>query len=146
MLGLLTLSFLGALSSVGLLCMRVALGVIFIAHGGQKLFGLFGGPGLSETIESFEAMGLSPGALWGTLAAAGEFFGGAMVLLGFFTRWGALALATVMAVAIAKVHWAEGFFLPAGIEYCLALLGMSLGLVFAGPGKISADKALFGSE
>lgn len=145
MLGFLTLSFLKGLSSIGLLALRLALGAVFIGHGAQKLFGAFGGPGLSKTIEMFGPM-FSPAWLWGSLAAGGEFFGGVGVLLGLLTRWSALTLAVIMGVAMFKVHWAGGFFLPAGIEYNVALLGMSACLFFTGPGKLSADEAIAGGE
>ncbi len=145
-IGFLTLSFPRSLSSAGFLALRLALGAVFLGHGGQKLFGLFDGPGLAKTIEMFGGTGFTPGWLWGTLAACGEFFGGLGVLLGFLTRWSALSLAVVMSVAIVKVHWSGGFFLPTGFEYCAALLGMSLCLFFAGPGKISVDELLTGGE
>lgn len=146
MMQILTLSFLGGLSSLGLLALRLALGTIFLGHGAQKLFGMFGGPGLSKMIEMFGGMGFSPGWLWGSLTAGGEFFGGLGVLLGCLTRWSALVLAVIMGVAIVKVHWAGGFFLPQGIEYCVALFGLSVGLFFAGPGKFSVDEVISGAE
>jgi putative oxidoreductase len=121
---------------------RLALGVIFIAHGSQKLFGLFGGYGLTATANFFaEKLGMHPAMLWATLAALGEFGGGVLVLLGLCTRFGALNLAIVMSVAMLHVHWGA-FFLPAGIEYTLALLCASLSLMIAGGGKYSVDALL----
>jgi putative oxidoreductase len=119
--------------------LRIALGVIFMAHGGQKLFGWLGGHGLSSTATFFAAkLGLAPGLLWATLAGIGEFGGGVLVLLGLFTRFGALMIAIVMGVAIAKVHWGS-FFLPRGIEFTFALLAAAVALLIAGGGKFSLD-------
>lgn len=117
---------------------RIALGWIFIAHGGQKLFGLWGGPGLQGFAGMFETMGLKPGLLWALLAGCGEFFGGLMVLLGFQARLGALLISTVMAVAIWKVHSSHGFFLSnQGYEYNVAILGCALLILLKGPGQPS---------
>lgn len=122
--------------------LRLALGVIFIAHGAQKLFGWFGGYGLSATANFFaEKLGMNPGMLWATLAALGEFGGGVLVLLGLFTRFGAFNIAVCMAVAMLHVHWGS-FFLPSGIEYTLALFLAALSLIIAGGGKYSADAML----
>lgn len=123
--------------------LRIALGLIFMAHGGQKLFGWFGGHGLQATAGFFEQAGLTPGIFWATLAACGEFFGGLLVLLGFLTRFGALNIAIVMLVAIVKVHW-PAFFAPSGIEYPLVLLCAALALMIAGGGKFSIDAAIAG--
>src|SRR5207302_9033325 len=91
------------------LIVRLTLGVIFFAHGAQKVFGWFGGRGLSATIAGFRQMNIPPSAT--VLAAFVECFGGLAVLVGFLTRPAALGLIAVMLVAIAKVHVAHGFFL-----------------------------------
>ncbi|MFQ5682280.1 MAG: DoxX family protein [Candidatus Binatia bacterium] len=131
------------------LVMRLALGVIFVAHGGQKLFGLWGGVGLSATMETFEKhMGIPP--FLTVIAAASEFFGGLAVLVGFLTRPAALALGTVMLVALFKAHLSHGFFMnwglvPGrghGIEFDIALLALSIALLLTGPGKGSLDSWL----
>ena len=133
----------------GLIFIRLALGVIFMAHGGQKLFGWAGGAGFEGTIQQFEtALGI-PMALT-ILAMVTEFFGGLAVLLGCLTRVAALGLATVMGVAIYKVHYVNGFFLNwsctpnqgHGIEFNVALLGMAAALLFSGAGPLSIDKWL----
>lgn len=134
-------------AEVGPLCLRIALGVIFAAHGAQKLFGWFGGGGLAATGGFFSQIGFQPGVLWAALAGATEFIGGLAVLAGFSTRLAALGLACVMLVAMLKVHLPNGFFMnfamtPGvghGIEYNVALLGGSLALMFGGPGKFSID-------
>ncbi len=131
------------------LAIRVALGVIFIAHGGQKLFGLWGGVGLQATFDTFESnMGIPP---WLTLMAVlAEFFGGLAVLIGLLTRLASVSLGIVMLVAIFTAHLQHGFFMNwnlvrgvgHGIEFNLALLGMSLGLILSGPGQLSLDRLL----
>ncbi len=122
--------------------LRVSLGVIFMAHGAQKLFGGFGGKGLQATAELFATkLGMTPGMLWAALASGGEFFGGLLVLIGLFTRLGALNIAVVMLVAMLRVHWGA-FFMPGGIEYTLALLGSALALLIAGAGPASFDAML----
>lgn len=128
---------------------RLGLATIFIAHGGQKLFGLWGGPGLQTTIEAFERSIGVPSYL--TLIVVGtEFFGGLTVLIGFFTRLAAAGLAIDMVAAIIKVHLMNGFFLnwsitPGkghGYEFNLALLAMSIALLLSGPGKLALDRML----
>ena len=122
--------------------LRIALGVIFMSHGGQKLFGWLGGKGLEGTGAFFAGkLGLTPGIVWATLAGLAEFGGGLLVLLGLFTRLGALAIATVMLVAIFKVHWGA-FFMPTGIEYPFSLLAAAVALLIAGGGKFSLDTLL----
>lgn len=128
----------GRFSSLSLLSIRIGLSWIFIAHGGQKLFGLWGGPGLQGFAGMLESMGMKPGLLWALISSGSEFFGGLMVLLGFYARWGALFIIGVMAVAVATVHAPNGFFLSnKGYEYNVALIAMSLCILFGGPGKFS---------
>lgn len=135
------------LDSAGLVVLRLGLALVFIAHGGQKLFGWFGGAGLEASLAHFEqALGIPMAA--GLLAMVAEFFGGVGVLLGVLTRVAALGLTTVMAVAMFKVHLPHGFFLNwscvpelgHGLEFNLALAAMSLTLVITGPGRFSIDK------
>ena len=77
---------------------------------------------------------MHPGLLWALLAGAAEFGGAVLVLPGLFTRLGALSIAIVMSMAIAKVHWGT-FFMPAGMEYPFSLLGSAVALLIAGGGK-----------
>lgn len=140
---------LGSLAPVFL---RLALGTIFIAHGAQKLFGLFGGTGLTATIELFQKnMDIPP---YLTVVASGtEFFGGIAVLIGLLTRLAATALGCVMVVAMFEAHVRHGFFLnwtlaPGqghGVEFNIALLAMALSLLLTGPGRLALDQR-FGLE
>lgn len=136
--------------AVAPLLIRIPLGLIFLAHGSQKLFGLFGGSGLTSTFRIFEEkMGIPP--IFTLLAIIAEFGGGLGVLSGFLTRLSAAGIASVMAVAIYKVHWVNGFFMNSsclpgkghGIEFTLALFGMALYLVVAGGGKWCIDRLIF---
>lgn len=117
----------------GFLGLRIALGSIFMMHGAQKLFGAFGGHGLSVTMEKM-------GTPLGLLVTIGEFFGGLGILLGILPRFSAASIIVIMVGAIVKVHGKGGFFLPAGFEYCLALIGMAFPIMLAGPGKYSISE------
>lgn len=121
------------------LVIRLALGAIFIAHGAQKLFGVFGGQGIDGVAEMTTGMGFRPAILWAWMLSLTEFFGGLAVLVGLLTRLAALGIFTVMAVAVATVHGRQGFFLPGGFEFNLALMAMALSLVISGAGRISLD-------
>ncbi|MDG2167818.1 MAG: DoxX family protein [Opitutales bacterium] len=119
--------------------LRFILGAIFIGHGAQKLLGWFGGYGLQATAGFFqEQLGLSPGILWAFLASAGELVGGLLLLVGFLARFQGALLSFAMVVAILTAH-NSAFFLPAGMEYTLALLGGSLVFAIGGAGKASID-------
>ena len=130
-------------AGAGALALRVPVGIIFAAHGAQKLFGWFGGYGLDGTGQFFGSVGLNPGYLMALLAGAAEFFGGLALVVGLFVRPAAAALAFAMLVAIFAVHWSKGFFLDkGGYEYALALFAASVSLLFSGGGRFSADAAL----
>ena len=130
------------------LVVRIALGIIFFAHGAQKTFGWFGGPGLSATIQGFRKMNVPPAAT--VLAAFTECFGGLALIIGLLARPSAIGLIGVMLVAIAKVHAQHGFFLnfamtPGrghGYEYNLALLAMALSILIGGAGIFSIDRLI----
>jgi putative oxidoreductase len=126
--------------------LRLALGAVFVAHGAQKVLGLWGGPGLAQFTSGQAPLGLRPAWLWLGAAALAELVGGALVLAGLMTRLGALLLLPVMLVAMFGVHWRGGFFLSnqpmPGIEYTLALAGMALALLISGGGRLSLDEAL----
>lgn len=125
------------------LFLRIPVGIIFIAHGAQKLFGLFGGYGLEGTGQWMASIGLEPGYLLALLAGSAEFFGGIALLIGLFTRPAAAILAVTMLVAIFSVHVANGLFMANnGYEFALALLAICISLVFSGAGKFALDPRL----
>jgi putative oxidoreductase len=125
------------------LALRIPVGIVFVAHGAQKLFGWFGGYGLEGTGQFFGSIGLNPGYLMALLAGAAEFFGGLALIVGVLVRPAAAALAFAMLVAIFAVHLSKGFFLDkGGYEYALALFAASLSLLLSGAGRLSVDRAL----
>jgi putative oxidoreductase len=131
--------------SIGLLMLRLALGTVFIYHGGQKAFGFFGGDGL-EAFAGNAAIKSMPGLppmVWAAMAAYGEFFGGLGVLLGLLTRAAVLPIMASMFVAIAQ-HGRNGLdFLDHGYEYNLVLIGVCTMLLLGGGGLVSADAYVF---
>jgi putative oxidoreductase len=139
----LTQRVLGTDAGFGPLALRIPIGIIFIAHGAQKLFGAFGGYGLEGTGQFMASLGLTPGYLMALLAGRAEFFGGLALLFGVLVRPAAAALAFAMLVAIFSVHFKNGLFMDKnGYEYALALLAASVSLLFSGAGKLSVDAAL----
>jgi putative oxidoreductase len=139
----------GTFASKPLLIVRVFLGVIFFGHGAQKIFGWFGGPGLRGTIAYFkQALGVPPPL--SALAALTELLGGVGMIVGLLVRPAAVGLIIVMLVAIATVHWRNGFFInwslePGkghGLEMNFALIGMALAVLVGGAGAWSIDRYL----
>lgn len=123
--------------------LRLTAGIIYVAHGSQKLFAWFGGHGLEGAAEGMAAIGLSPGYLMALLAGSAEFFGGLLLLAGLMTRPAALVTAFTMVVAIVFVHIDKGLFLAnGGYEFGLALLGISAALAMRGGGSLSLDRLL----
>ena len=130
-------------NSLSGLLMRLSAGVIFAAHGAQKLFGSFGGGGLEGTAQWMASIGLEPGYLMALAAGSAEFFGGIALLLGLLTRPAAFVLAMTMLVAVITVHLPNGLFLSNnGYEFGLALLAITGALVLNGGGKLSLDRLL----
>lgn len=133
---------------VALLAVRLVVGIIFMVHGSQKLFGAFDGPGLSAMVQP-------PPNGMGTLGyfvSVGEFFGGVGLVFGFLSRFSAASLIVIMIGAIAMVHGKNGFFLgkspdstlkDAGFEYCFALIGLLLPILICGPGRLSIAQCCF---
>lgn len=123
---------LDRLQPLALLVLRLALGAVMIAHGYSKVFG-----GLSHTAQMVSNLGL-PGWL-GYFSAAAEFFGGVAVIIGLLTRLAGLGIVINMGVAIAKVHWKNGFTGNGNYQFPLALAAIAFALIFFGAGPIALD-------
>jgi putative oxidoreductase len=135
--------------SLSMLVVRLGAGIVFFAHGAQKVFGWFGGPGLKATIQTFQNyMKIPPAAT--VLAALIECFGGLALIVGLLVRPAAVGLIAVMLVAVVKVHGPNGFFInfagtPGkghGFEFNFVLIMMLLAILLAGAGVLSIDRAL----
>ena len=125
------------------LALRLPVGIIFMAHGAQKLFGWFGGYGLEGTGQFMESIGLHPGYQMAMLSGGAEFFGGLALIAGFLVRPAATALAFTMVMAIVTVHLGNGLFMTSnGYEFALALLAATVSLVLSGGGRLSLDARL----
>jgi putative oxidoreductase len=125
------------------LALRIPVGIIFAAHGAQKLFGWFGGYGLEGTGQWMASVGLNPGYLMAFLAGGAEFFGGLLLLAGLLVRPTAAVLAFTMVVAILVAHAGNGIFLSNnGYEFGLALLSILVALLISGAGRASVDLLL----
>lgn len=125
------------------LVLRLPTGVIFAAHGAQKLFGWFGGHGLEGTGQWMASIGLAPGYLMALLAGGAEFFGGLALLFGLLVRPAAVVLAFTMLVAIFAVHIGNGLFMSNnGYEFGLSLLATAVALAISGGGRASVDALL----
>jgi len=120
--------------------LRVVVGLVFLVHGGQKLF-VYGFAGVGA---GFAQMGIPMASVVGPVIGLLEFFGGAAILFGLLTRLAGLGLALNMLGAIAMVHGKNGFFMPTGIEYALTLLGASAALALTGAGRFSLDALIAG--
>jgi putative oxidoreductase len=126
--------------NIGLLILRLVVGLTLAAHGAQKLFGWFGGYGLNKTGQFFESLGFLPGRRHALLAGLAETGGGLFLALGLLTPLGSAAIISVMLVATFSVHIRKGFWAHnGGFEYNLVLIVAALTLAFTGSGSWSAD-------
>ncbi len=123
----------------GIAVLRAAAGIVFLAHGSQKLF-VYGFSGVQG---AFGKMGMPMPGILGPFAALLEFIGGIALVVGIGTRWVAMLFAIEMAVAVLKVHLSGGFFLPRGFEFALMMFAASIALALAGPGAAALDRMLF---
>lgn len=126
--------------SATLAVLRVVSGVVFAAHGAQKLFSV----GLAGVGAGFAQMGVPLAGVVGPAVALLEFFGGIALIVGLFTRLSAVGLAIIMLGAIFLVHLSGGFFLPSGYEFAFLLFGTATALALAGAGDWSLDARLAG--
>lgn len=121
--------------------LRIGLGVMFMAHGLQKAFGLFGGPGISGFSGMLSGLGFSPALFWAYLAAYAELIGGLFLLLGIFTRGASSLLLIFIIVAAFKVHLSKGFFLASGgFEYTFIIASICIALILLGGGRFTLFK------
>ncbi|HXJ48925.1 MAG TPA: DoxX family protein [Candidatus Acidoferrum sp.] len=123
--------------------LRLGIGLIIAAHGAQKLFGVWGGPGMEKWTQSVQRLRIRPAQPWAWVAALSEFGGGLLLVLGLLSPLGSLALIGAMLVAIATVHLPKGFWVSkGGYEFNLSLIVGAAALAFTGPGSYSLDGAL----
>jgi putative oxidoreductase len=132
---------------VGMLIVRLALGIVMFPHGAQKLLGWFGGPGFAATLQSMTGMGLPAVIVF--LVILCEFFGSLSLISGFLGRVGAFGIFCVMLGAVLKVHLPNGFFMNwmgnqkgEGFEYHLLAIGMALAIMVRGSGAFSIDRSM----
>lgn len=127
----------------GITVLRIIVGIIFMAHGSQKLFGMFGGYGLEGTGQYMASLGLNPGYLMALLSGSAEFFGGLALFLGLLARPAAVVLIVMLVVAILSVHIHNGLFMANnGFEFGLSLLGAAVAVLIEGAGRVSLDRLI----
>jgi putative oxidoreductase len=127
---------------LALLVLRLVAGLLFVGHGAQKLFGVFGGGGLDGTAGMFESLGLRPSWLHARVAGTAEFAGGVLIALGLFTPFAAAVLVGVMTTAIITVHFSNGIWnTNRGYEYNLVMIAVVFALAGIGAGSWSLDNA-----
>ncbi len=130
--------------NLAILVLRLVIGITFILHGGQKLFGLFGGDGLNGTAGFFASLGANPGSLWAVVVGVVEFFGGIALVVGLLSRLASLALIVDMVAAVIFFKVPSGFYFFEGPhpswEYNLTMIAALLVLVLIGAGRFSASR------
>lgn len=129
--------YLDRLQPLALVIMRLALGIVMLAHGYQNLF-----RHLHDHVHLVTSLGIP--AWLGYVSSVTEFVGSIFILAGFFTRAAALAICIDLAVAIWRVHWHNGLMGPGGFEFPLALATLAFALIFFGAGPIALDHVLRG--
>ena len=130
--------------NIGLLIIRLVIGVLFMGHGTQKLFGWFGGYGVKGTGGWLESIGIKPGVAMAFMSGLSELLGGLLFALGLLTPLAGVIIAGTMVIAIAKVHGPNGLWSTQnGYEYNLVLLAVTIGVALTGPGQYALDAFLF---
>ncbi|MGG1634527.1 DoxX family protein [Paenibacillus sp. FSL A5-0031] len=130
--------------ALGLLVVRVVVGLLFVGHGAQKLFGWFGGYGPKGTGGWMESIGIKPGVAMAVAAGLMELIGGLLFVAGLLTPLAAVLIVLTMLGAIVKVHGPNGIWATAnGYEYNLVLVAIAIGIALTGAGEYSID-ALIG--
>jgi putative oxidoreductase len=128
--------------AIAFLIVRLLVGLGILAHGSQKLFGSFGGPGLKGMGDGMTAMGYRPGVLFALLAGLGEFVAGLLIVFGFLGPIGPALLILVMVTAIGTVHVKNGYWVANnGYEFNTIYIAAALLLAFVGFGDWSLDHA-----
>jgi putative oxidoreductase len=127
---------------LGLLVLRIVAGLLFAAHGAQKLWGRFGGHGLAGTAGFFESLGLRPGRTMALAAGSAELCGGVLLACGLLTPLAAALVIAVMVAAVATVHWSHGVWAAdGGYEYNAVLIATAFAVTAIGAGHWSLDAA-----
>ncbi len=126
------------MADLGILILRLGLGIMFTAHGLQKTFGLFGGPGIKGFAGMLSGLGFTPAIFWACLAAYTELAGGLLLIAGLQVRFISFMLLALIVVAAVKVHIGKGFFLSnGGFEYTFIIAAACLALILLGAGKFA---------
>ena len=129
--------------ALGLLLLRLVVGLILAGHGAQKLFGWWGGPGMTNWTAGMVRMRIRPAIAWAWMSALAELLGGLGFAVGLLNPLPSLAILASMLVAIALVHWPKGFWnTKGGFEFNLSLIAAAAAVALAGPGSYSLDAAL----
>ncbi len=129
--------------ALGLLILRVVIGLTVAAHGAQKLFGWWGGPGMTTWTGAMTRMRIRPAVPWAWISALAELLGGLALAVGLLSPLGSFGVIGSMLVAVALAHWSKGFWVgKGGYEFNLSLLAAALALALTGPGAYSLDSLL----
>ena len=130
-------------ADIGLAFLRIVVGLTMAAHGAQKAFGWWAGPGPEGWRKAMTAMGYRPPALWAVVSTLVELVGGVLLTIGLFTPFAAAALIAQSVVIIGQVHWSKGFWnRNSGYEFPLVLGAGAVAVELTGPGALSLDRAL----
>jgi putative oxidoreductase len=128
---------------VGILILRVLVGLTLAAHGSQKLFGAFGGRGIGGTTEHVRSLGFRPARMYAYALGGGELLGGSLFAAGLFTPVASLTTIAIMTTAAVTVHWKKGFFaVNGGFELPFVIATTAAAVAFTGPGAYSLDAVL----